>query len=395
MGGATRSLACLAALLWLAACAPVVTDIPARPVSASAPLTAIAAGVSRGPRVSSLKLSPQDAGGALASFIESCPRLLQREDRSGLTRTQDWDEACRAAAQWDYARARQFFEAWFETARVADGNAFVTGYYEPELEGSRSRRGDYSIPVYRLPPNLLRAWPQDVPLEQRVGEPPLGRYDDAGRFVPYFDRAAIEEGALAGEGLEIAWVADPAEYYFLQVQGSGRIRTPEGETIYLRYAGKNGYSYTSIGTLMRERGLLGDGPGQYPGSMDGILRYLRENPEDGQELMRQNRSWVFFREDPSDGPVGALGVPVRAEASVAADPAFVPLGAPVFLTLDEARANGLWIAQDTGGAIKGPNRFDSFWGFGDSAGAIAGEMRARGQALLLLPRGTLGRLGIR
>jgi len=146
---------------------------------------------------------------------------------------------------------------------------------------------------------------------------------------------------------------------------------------------------------MRERGLLGDGPGQYPGSMQGIMQYIREHPAEGRALMRENLSWVFFRELLGDGPLGALEVPVRRESSVAADPAFVPLGAPVLLTLDRAEANGLWIAQDTGGAIKGANRFDSFWGAGEAARTIAGGMSARGQALLLLPKGTLARLGAR
>jgi membrane-bound lytic murein transglycosylase A len=390
-----RSLAGLAALAWLGSCGHLVPEEPVPTGPALAPVDAIAAGLARGPRVSSLKLAQADAGPALASFVESCPRLLAREDRSGLTRASDWSDACTAASQWEYNKAKQFFEAWFETARVGDGAAKVTGYYEPEIEGSRNRRGDFAIPVYRLPQDLVRAWPEDVPPADRVGEPPLGRYDETGKFVRFHDRAAIEAGALAGEGLEIAWVNDWAEYYFLQVQGSGRVRTPEGETIYLGYAGKNGYPYSSIGALMRERGLIGPGPGQYPGSMQGIIRFLRENPEEGRELMRQNRSWVFFRETPGDGPLGALEVPVRAGSSVAADPAFVPLGAPVFLRLGDPRASGLWIAQDTGGAIKGVNRFDSFWGFGDEAGEIAGAMNSGGDALILLPRGTLGRLGVK
>ena len=139
--------------------------------------------------------------------------------------------------------------------------------------------------------------------------------------------------------------------------------------------------------------MLGTGPGQYPSSMQGIMQYLREHPAEGAELMRQNQSWVFFRELTGDGPLGALEVPVRRESSVAADPNYVPLGAPVFLDVDRGEADGLWIAQDTGGAIKGTNRFDTFWGAGTEARTIAGGMSARGQALLLLPKGTLARLG--
>ncbi len=331
----------------------------------------------------------------MVSFIESCPRLLTRADTSGLTQAMDWREACTAATQWEYGKAADFFESWFETARVGGGDTFATGYYEPEIAGSRTRRAGYEVPVYGLPADLVRDWPDGVPDSERTGRPPLGRRDEDGAFVPYFDRAAIEDGALKGKGLEIAWAANPAEFYFLQVQGSGRLRTPEGDAIELSYAGTNGRDYRSIGALMRERGLIGTGPGQYPGSMQGIVRYLRDHPKDGRALMRENRSWIFFKERQGDGPVGALGVPLRREASLAADPAFVPLGAPVFLAMDHARVSGLWVAQDTGGAIKGANRFDTFWGAGDEARDIAGGMQARGQAFVLLPKGTLGRLGVK
>jgi len=245
-----------------------------------------------------------------------------------------------------------------------------------------------------MPADLVRARPGEAdPLPD--GRQPFGRYDASGRFVPYHDRAAIEDGALAGKGLEIAWVADPIEFFFLQVQGSGRLRAPDGSVIRLGFAGQNGHDYTGIGSLMRDRGLLGSGPGQYSGSMQGIMRYLRDNPADGRALMRRNRSWVFFRELGGDAPVGALGVPVRPRTTVAADPRFVPLGAPVWLSLDRAEANGLWIAQDTGGAIKGANRFDSFWGTGEDARRIAGGMSGRGRAVLLLPKGTLNRINSR
>lgn len=159
------------------------------------------------------------------------------------------------------------------------------------------------------------------------------------------------------------------------------------------YAGQNGRAYTSIGKVMRDEGLIGDQPGQFPPSMQGIMQYLREYPEDGRALMRQDESYVFFRELDGDGPLGALGVPVRRKSSLAADPAFVPLGAPVFLDVDRPNADGLWIAQDTGGAIKGANRFDTFWGAGEDARTIAGGMSAHGEALVLLPKGTLERLG--
>ncbi|NTZ43156.1 murein transglycosylase A [Altererythrobacter sp. SALINAS58] len=369
----------------------VAPPAPVAPPDVQVPLPA-AASVVRGPAVAQLGMTAQDAATGLRSFGESCPKLLIRNDGSGLTERLDWQAACAAALNWPAADAPRFFETYFDTARVGDGTAFATGYFEPEILGSRERRPGYDVPVYRTPPELIRAWPADYPEAEKTGRPPLGRYDEFGNFVPYFERAAIEEGALAGRGLEIAWVADPIEFFFLQIQGSGRLRLPDGDVMRIGYAAQNGREYAGLGSIMRERGLLGDGPGQYAGSMQGIVQYLRENPEEGRAMMRLNKSWIFFRELKGDGPLGALEVPVRRESSVAADPAYVPLGAPVWLMLDRPVANGLWIAQDTGGAIKGANRFDTFWGAGADAREIAGGMSARGQALLLLPKETVARL---
>lgn len=367
---------------------PAIVTPPTAPAAESAAL----AGVTRGPSVGALELTPGDAGTALAGFLESCPKLLNRSDASGLTHGADWQAACNAALTWPASDAPDFFLTHFETARIGDARAFATGYFEPEIAGCRTRQPGCEQPVYALPPELVRAWPDHVPEDHRTGRPPLGRYDAAGQFVPYYDRAEIDAGALAGRGLEIAWAADPVEFFFLQIQGSGRLKTPQGDVIRIGYAGQNGREYVGIGSVMRERGLIGDGPGQYAGSMQGIMQYLRENPAAGRELMELNKSWIFFRVLDGDGPLGALGVPVRRESSVAADPHFVPLGAPVWLKTDRAEANGLWVAQDTGGAIKGANRFDTFWGAGDDARAIAGGMSARGEALILLPKGTVARL---
>jgi len=385
-----RGLALLAALTFLAACARIIPETPRPP---AAPANAILAGVRPGPAIAGLRFTQADAGAALASFAESCPRLLRREDASGLTRNEDWRAACDAAVSGSADDPRRFFETYFEAAVIGEGRAYATGYYEPEIAGSRTRQPGYEVPVYGMPPDLVRGWPDAVPPAERTGRPPLGRYDESGKFVPYYERSEIEQGALAGKGLEIAWAADPVEFFFLQIQGSGRLRAPDGSVMRIGYAGQNGREYVGIGSVMRERGLLGDGPGQYSGSMQGIMQFLREHPEEGRELMRLNKSWVFFQEIKGDGPLGALSVPVRRESSVAADPAFVPLGAPVFLSLDREIANGLWVAQDTGGAIKGANRFDTFWGSGGDARQVAGGMSGRGLAYVFLPKGTLRRLG--
>jgi membrane-bound lytic murein transglycosylase A len=400
--GRGRRLAALALLVFLAACGRIVppeasprptTHAPIQPSTVS-PNNALASGVSHGPALASFSLSPDDAAGALAAFRTSCPRLVARSDASGLTRGADWKPACAAAASWLSADARGFFSRYFETAQVGSGAAFATGYFEPEIAGVRQRQTGFEVPVYATPPDLVRARLGDAP-RLANGRQPLGRYDETGRFVPYYARAEIEDGALAGKGLEIAWAADPTEFYFLQVQGSGRLRAPDGSVIHLGYAAQNGRRSRLIGSLMRQRGLIGDRPGQYSGSMQGILQFLRDHPEEGRGMLRANEAYVFFRIAGEDGPFGALGVPVRAHSSAAVDPAFVPLGAPIVLTLDNPAANGLWIAQDTGGAIKGPNRFDTFWGAGPEARATAGGLAARGRALLLLPKGTLARLGVR
>lgn len=392
-----KSVALLVMLGALASCVRLVPDAAGPAAANPAPLSASMLGAMRGPSsLSSLSFTNDDAAGALTAFAASCAVVQSREDLSGLTRTSDWRAPCADAASWPRASARQFFDRHFIPVRVGDGAAFATGYFEPEILGSRTRRPGYDIPVYGLPDDLIRAWPETVPLAEREGRAPLGRRDAMGRIVPYYDRTQIEQGALAGRGLEIAFAADAVELFFLQIQGSGRLRTPEGAIMRIGYAGQNGHAYTGIGGLMRQRGLLGEGPGQYAGSMQGIMQYLREQPEAGRALMRENASWVFFREltdaNAADGPLGSLGIAVTASNSVAVDPRFVPYGAPVFLDLDRAEADGLWVAQDTGGAIKGANRFDTFWGAGDNARLIAGGMSGRGQALILLPREAAARL---
>ena len=386
----------LSAGLALAGCQAVPKADPPRTATPLPPIvpkveSAAFSGLSAGPNIGSLGIQSGDAGTALASFLESCSKLVARNDQSGLTNREDWRPACDAARTWPASDALRFFTTYFESARIGDGKAFATGYFEPEILGSRTRRPGYDVPVYRLPPDLVRDWPADMAMSERTGRAPLGRKDASGNHVPYYERAEIERGALAGRNLEIAWAADPIEFFFLQIQGSGLLRLPDGSLMRIGYAGQNGREYVGIGSVMRERGLLGDGPGQYAGSMQGIVQYLRDYPEAGADLMRLNKSWIFFRELTTDGPLGALEVPVRRGSSVAADPAYVPLGAPVWLDLDRDVADGLWIAQDTGGAIKGANRFDTFWGNGPQAREIAGGMSGRGQALVLLPKGTLAR----
>jgi membrane-bound lytic murein transglycosylase A len=382
-GPARRAFLAAFALVLLASCVPRGTaPLPPQPIPPP-PADALAAGISAGPALAGL--APEAALRAFEAFARTCPALLRRADSSRLTRPEDWRPACEAAQPTaDPAAAADFFARYFELVQVGGGAAFVTGYYEPEIAASRTRAPGFDVPVYGLPPDLVE---QDLAAAAVSGTPRRGRVEN-GILVPYYDRAAIEDGALAGRGLEIAWAADPVDLFFLQIQGSGRLRLPDGEVVRIGYAGQNGRDYAAIGKLMKDRGLLG--PGQT--NMAGIKAWLRDHPDEGKKLMRENGSYVFFRELTGPGPPGALGAPVTARASVAADPRFVPLGAPVLLRLDRPEASGLWIAQDTGGAIKGANRFDTFWGAGEEAAATAGGMAARGRSWLLLPKGTLARL---
>jgi len=372
------------------AAAQPIPATPRAPLPAVAPpaeaTTAAASGVIAGPDFATLGVTADQATTALAAFRISCPSVQRRVDASGLTLGADWTESCTAAKNWADTDALAFFTRYLGTVQVGAGTAFVTGYYEPEIAASRDKRPGYDVPIYRRPADLV-----EVDLGQFAddlkGRKIRGRVDD-GNFVRYYDRAAIESGALEGRGLEIAWAADAAEFFFLQIQGSGRLRLPGGDVMRIGYDTQNGRGYVGIGKLLLDRGELQRGQA----SMQGILDYLRADPVRGAAVMDENPSWVFFRELTGPGPLGALGVPVTGRTSVAADPKYVPLGAPVFLSLDRAEPNGLWIAQDTGGAIKGANRFDSFWGAGEEARAIAGGMAARGSALLLLPRASIARL---
>ncbi|MET0138149.1 MAG: murein transglycosylase A [Sphingobium sp.] len=368
---------------------PIATPTPS-PVpspSTSVPVSdgaAVAAGVKSGPDIDSLL--PRDStrlADSLRAFRASCPSLMRRTDQSGLTAGSDWQTACSNAASWSDSQAREFFRRNFEAVQVGDGKAYATGYYEPEIQGCRTPTSACNTPLYARPADLI-----DVDLgkfsDALKGKTIRGKVSGT-NFIPYDERGQITDGSLAGRGLEIAYANDPIELFFLEVQGSGRLRLPDGGVMRVGYAGQNGRDYTGIGKLMKDRGLI------KAGSMQDIMAWLRANPVDGRRIMNENRSYIFFREITGAGPLGALGIAVSARTTVAVDPRFVPLGAPVLLSVDRDEVNGVWVAQDTGGAIKGSNRFDTFWGAGQDARTIAGGMSARGAAWLLLPIGTAAR----
>lgn len=292
-----------------------------------------------------------DHRSALESFRETCDLLTDT----------DWQPICKLAtdAGGTPREARQFFELFFRPVLIGPVPALFTGYFEPELEGSPVRTPRFAWPIYRRPPEL------------RDGQ-------------VFHSRAEIEGGILRGRGLELAWLDDPVDVYFLQVQGSGRIRMPDGRILRVGYAGRNGHAYRSVGQEMVRRGTH---------SMDQvsaqeIASYVRNQA--GNELLNINPSYVFFRpidDLPAEkGPIGAMGRSITAFRSVAVDPAFTPLGAPVWIEkAGKDPIRSLMIAQDTGGAIKGPQRADIFFGTGRAAGEAAGTIKDGGRMVVLLP----------
>ena len=312
-----------------------------------------------------------------------------------LSRQATWKPVCDRAGQLgptpSTTAARQFFEANFTPWQLtnADGSTqgLVTGYYEPLIRGSRTRSARSTWPIHGVPKDMLTIEQGDV--YQELKSLRLRGRLVGNKVLPYWNRAQFGERAEQAQAPVLLWADDPIELFFLQVQGSGRVQLPDGRTVRIGYADQNGHPYQSIGRWLVAQGEL---PLE-KASMDGIKAWAEANPERLHELLNANPSYVFFRELPasSGGPVGALGVPLSAGRSIAIDPRFVPLGAPVFLStthpLSATPLQRLVLAQDTGGAIKGVVRADFFWGFGADAGREAGRMRQQGSMWVLLPNG--------
>jgi membrane-bound lytic murein transglycosylase A len=290
----------------------------------------------------------------------------------------------------DRDAARRFFETHYVPYRVEEAHpGLVTGYYEPELNGSRERKDKFQVPVYGRPDDLVQVKPDLLRAFYNGSRSVLRRNGE--ELVPYYTRAEIEAGALDGKGLELLYLDDPVELFFMQIQGSGRVRLTDGSWVRLGYAAKNGHSYVSIGRLLAERG---DRPHDL--TMDGLKNWLRADPARGRALMHENKSYVFFRELPKteagEGPVGAQGVALTPGRSLAVDASYHALGTPIFVAAPELKTPGgapfrrLMIAQDVGSAIRGPERGDIFFGTGEAAGAIAGTTKHKAQFFVLLPK---------
>jgi len=378
------SLALLAALI--AACTTVPAPAPRPgPEPARALLRAVSFGEIPG--------WPDDAvTEAWPAFLAGCAALVASTATAPI-----WREPCTAATAidaQDSASVRAFFERHFTAYRALapDGSetGVVTGYYEPLLNGSRTRNERDRYPLYAPPDDLLTIDLSDLYPElkdKRV----RGRLEGK-RVVPYWPRADIETGKAAIAGKELVFVDDPVEAFFLQIQGSGRVQLAEGGIMRVGYADQNGHPFRSIARVLIERGALSPNGA----SMQAIKQWARAHPEELPALLDENPSYVFFREivpDPAapvDGPIGTLGVPLAAARAIAVDPRSIPLGAPVFLSttrpLSSQPLTRLVLAQDTGGAIRGPLRVDFFWGFGEQAAREAGRMKQEGRLWVLWPK---------
>ena len=293
------------------------------------------------------------------------------------------------------AAARAFFERHFQPVMVAGNHrpaGLFTGYYEPEVEGCLKRTARCRWPLYAKPDDLVAFTPAE---RKRTGLA-YGRRTRGGP-KPYYSRREIEQGALNGRGLELLWLASPVDRFFMQVQGSGRVRLPSGRVVRLTYAAKSGLPYTSIGKVLLDRGALK----REDISMQAIRRWMARHPEEARAVMWQNRSFVFFRiadlPNPKLGAIGAAGVQLSPLVSLAVDWRFWPYGAPVWLDTRLGRGDGpafrrLMVAQDTGTAIRGAVRGDIYFGFGEQAVQLAGRQAARGRMIVLLPKAVARRL---
>lgn len=328
---------------------------------------------------------------AWPAFLQSC-RAFSSRPQWPLWRATC--EEAKALVKPDSETLRRFFEARLKPYLLSnpDGTTqgLITGYYEPLLHGSRTRTSRFSEPVLGVPKDLLTIDLSEV-LPDLKNMRLRGRLQ-GNKVVPYYPRAEIVRREQDYADRVLLWVDDAVELFFLQIQGSGRVKLPDGSLVRLNYADQNGHPYRSLGRELIDRGELK----AEQASMQGIQAWARENPDKLNEMLNTNPSYVFFREVASkgrsgDGPDGALGLPLTAERSVAVDPRHVPLGAPVFLSTTRPNSpeplRRLMLAQDTGGAIRGVVRADFFWGFGAEAGAQAGRMRQSGQMWVLLPPG--------
>ncbi len=339
-----------------------------------------------------------DQAAAFATYLNSC-KVMVRGTAIGRERSTLYaalQSVCRRAITAhprDANAARAFFEANFRPMRIAplgESTGFLTGYYEPIIAGSRVATDEYKVPIYRTPPNLALRVPRKKVVVAGMTRWRRFAHRAAGFF---YDRTAIEEGALAGRNLEICWLKDPTDLFFAQIQGSARVKLADGTVMRLNYDGHNGWPYTPIGRILIERNAVP----KDEMSMDRIRDWMQANPDEGKELRRRNKSFVFFRETglaEHEEPTGAQGISLTPGRSIATDKNIHVYGTPFFIEAELPLENEksitkfrrLMVSQDTGGAILGPARADLYFGAGDEPAHVAGRIRHPGQFTMLIPR---------
>ncbi len=340
-----------------------------------------------------------DHAAAFNTFAASCRMIVRNKSAQRIGRPIDLAllEICRQVPRrpMTEVRTRHFFETHFRPLRVSklgESDGFVTGYYEPVVQGSRVPTQEYTVPMYRRPNDLVAEF-QQQPGVIFPNKGAVFRQVDAETRVPYYDRAEIEKGALDGKGLEICWLKDPAEAFSIQIQGSARVRLEDGLTLRLNYDGHNGYPYTPIGRLLIERGII---PREQM-TAQRLRDWMHGNPEEAKDLRRQNRSFVFFRVaelGEEDEAIGAQGISLTAGRSIATDrklhgyctPFWIEAELPLNGDTSKDPFHHLMIAQDTGSAMVGPARADIYFGTGKDAGRIAGRTRHPAKVVMLMPR---------
>ncbi|OUS14503.1 murein transglycosylase [Rhodospirillales bacterium 47_12_T64] len=335
---------------------------------------------------------------AFPALSRSCQRYARWPDDKGVGpdslagTAADWKEVCSSLTGFmERSENHKDFGIWLEenlTPFLVRNNdnkeGLFTGYYEAELKGSFTPDETYKYPLYDVPKDLISVRLSDFD-EKLKGTTLVGQLKD-NRLVPYHERTEIESGALKNQGLEVIWSDDPVDVFFLHVQGSGQVKLPDGEVIRVGYAGNNGHKFYAIGRALIDEEIIS----RDKVSMQAIRTWLRENPERANEIMQRNKRFIFFRQIKGDGPIGAMGVALTPERSLAVDPRHMPLGVPLWLDTTwpgtDKPLQRLMVAQDTGSAIRGPVRGDFFWGPGEPALAQAGKMKQKGAYYLLLPK---------
>jgi membrane-bound lytic murein transglycosylase A len=335
-----------------------------------------------------------DHAAALAAFRQACTAPAKGGSAKVIATLKP---ICAAATHANLRHAREFFETHFQPVKLrhdrADG--LLTGYFEPELPGSLQRDAEFTEPVLKRPHDLVDV----VPATERAAANAEGRLASmrktAAGLEPYYTRAEIESGALAGRRLELLYLKTAVDAYVMHVQGSGSIRLTDGRQVRIGYAGKNGYPYTSAGTVLIRRGLIK----RENLTLQSMRTWFEAHPTETAAVLNENKSYIFFERKPDvegqTGPIGGQGTPLTPRRSLAVDPAYYTLGAPLYVVSETLRDEHgklfrhLAIAQDVGSAIRGPDRGDVFWGTGAVAEEIAGRTKDRGIIYALLPRAAL------